>query len=132
MEVNYSLFNENIKAWAKECVALLIAKIKQMAAVSKRPYRDDRYIPLVNSVYFKLKYEHGVVSRVNFGFAKHGIFVHYGLAGYGGKVQVAEKKWWTDVMNPQYDKLAEIVADYGAEVIADKLSAQLNIHQIFL
>jgi len=131
MQVNYHLFNERVIAWAKACVELLIAKIKQMGAVSKRKYTDT-YVPLVNSVYYKLKYEYGVVCRISFGFKKRRIFVHYGMAGQGGKVKVAEKHWWTDVMNAQYDKLAIIVADYGAEMITDRLSAQLNIHQIFL
>jgi len=31
-------------------------------------------------------------------------------------------------MNKQYDKVAEILANYGAELTADKLLTQLNTH----
>jgi hypothetical protein len=124
----YYEMNQRIKEWADECISLLKAEVKHKDAVSKRGYKTDADLKLIDSLYCKINRKGDSIYSVGFSFKKHGIFVHYGLAGRGGTIHVSEKHWWTDVMNKQYDKLNELLADYGATLTADKLLTQLNTH----
>jgi len=124
----YREMEDAIKQWADECIVLLKKEVQNKQAVSGRAYNSDADLKLIDSLYCKVNRKGGNIVSVGFAFKKHGIFVHYGLAGRGGTVHIAEKHWWTDVMNKQYDKVAEILANYGAELTADKLLTQLNTH----
>jgi hypothetical protein len=124
----YNELNERIEEWADECISMLKAEVRKKEAVSNREYKSDADLKFIDSLYYKVNKKGDAIYSVGFAFKKHAIFVHYGLAGRGGTVHVAEKHWWTDVMNKQYDKMAIILAEYGATLAADKLSTQLNTH----
>lgn len=71
----------------------------------------------------------GAVSRMNFSFERHGIFVERGRFGAGGPKgrgtkgsrQREAKPWIAPVLDPAIDDLAEILANEFADMAAGSI-----------
>ncbi len=73
----------------------------------------------------------GLITVVGFSFRRHGIYVHYGLAGKGGQVKTTEKHWYTNVMKVQLEVLQQLHASKLSEDISDRLFNQLTVGLIY-
>lgn len=139
--IEYSEYNSAVIEWCQQTVMLLKAE-----AVSLGVYKTGTFAGSIN---YKVRVDSltggqnwhsnavsiagndGRISVVGFAFAKYGIYVHYGLAGRGGKTKVGEKKWYTNVMDKQLDELQKLALDKEAKAITDGLFNQLTVGLIY-
>jgi hypothetical protein len=139
--ISYTEYNAAIIDWCQQTVRLLKAE-----AVSLGVYKTGTFAGSINykvrvdslsggqkwqSNAVSISGEDGRISVVGFAFAKYGIYVHYGLAGRGGKTRVGEKHWYTNVMDKQLDDLQELALDKEAKAINDGLFKQLTVGLIY-
>jgi hypothetical protein len=121
--------NEEVAIWAKlqasrmrKFVGGLTLKTK-MAAYKKAwaASKNADYKPLERSIGSGLKKDFGEVSRVNFRFERHGIFLEHGAGA--GRSSKHPKPWIKPVLDPAIDRLADILSEkYG-----DKIEAEIKI-----
>jgi len=74
---------------------------------------DPDYKPLEKSIGSGKKKEFGQVTRVNFRFAKQGIYLEHGV-GKGRRVRSAAarpKPWLAPILNPAIEVLADLIAE---------------------
>ena len=122
--------NEEVAAWAKaqagkmrRLVGGLTLKTKMAVyKVAWAKAKDPAYKQLYRSVGSGLKKEYGEVSRINFRFRRHGIFLENG-AGRGRKGKGA-KPWIKPVLDPAIDNLADLLI----EKYADRVQGEIKIN----
>ena len=124
-------FNSEVRGWAKIQQKRLISrvvslKLKDKVALKKslnhKANKDD-YKPLVPSLGFGLKREFGVVARINFRFAKHGIYFEHGV-GRGRPVRSAKAKphpFLAPIINSGIDELADIISNGIADMAVGEI-----------
>ena len=124
-------FNSEVRGWAKIQQKRLISrvvslKLKDKVALKKslnhKANKDD-YKPLVPSLGFGLKREFGVVARINFRFAKHGIYFEHGV-GRGRAVRSANAKphpFLAPIINSSMEDLADIIVENYADITIQEI-----------
>lgn len=134
-------FNSDVQAWGKKSEAALRRSVRSLISrdvilsdsIKSNTYYDNRFAREVN--------------RVGFSFAREGIFLHHGARrGRGGYIgsswldrhgnrkfrnpdsagkQRGGIKWFDPVIERRIPQLADIVANYSADI-------QLNAASIFI
>lgn len=131
MESNEKEFNDAVRGWAAVQRRRLVSRVvslqlKDKVALKKRialKNSNEDYKPLVPSLGFGLKKEFGVVNRINFRFAKHGIYFEHGV-GRGrpiGSANVRPNPFLAPIINSSIDELADIVASQYADIAAAEI-----------
>lgn len=84
---------------------------------------NPNYRPLSPAIGWAVKSRHGLVDRINFRFARHGIFLEHGVGRYRGinSARRNPKPWLAPILDPAIEQLADIVADGYADVMADNI-----------
>ena len=125
-------FNRDVKAWGDESVSALRRSVHSL--ISRDVVLSDS---IKSKVYFDRRYTREA-NRVGFSFAREGIFIHHGARrGRGGYIgsswldkhgtrkfrdpESAGKmqggiKWFDPVMERRIPQLADIVANYSADI----------------
>lgn len=131
MDSNDATFNDSVKQWGKIQQKRLITRVvslqlKDKVALRKRvanKNNDPEYKPLAGSIGFGVKKEFGLANRINFRFAKHGIYFEHGV-GRGRPVrspQATPNPFLAPILNSSLDELADIVAEQYADHAADEI-----------
>lgn len=131
MESNEKEFNDAVRGWAAVQRRRLVSRVvslqlKDKVALKKRialKASDEDYKPLAPSLGFGLKREFGVVNRINFRFAKHGIYFEHGV-GRGRPVRSSKATphpFLAPILNSSIDELADIVASQYADIAAEEI-----------
>ena len=132
-------FNQDVEAWAIHATSLLRRNVRSMV-------RQDIGLSesIRASIYYNSKYSKEV-SRIGFSFLREGIYIHKG-AGRGqggyqgsqwtdkygtlkktnpqslGKMGTGNRRpieWFNPIMERELEKLADIVAEYSADLQID-------------
>lgn len=119
----YDQANKATADWAKAVKRKLALRVGALTLKDKRALqkyishkrRDPEYRRLAPSVGNNFRRDHGQISRINFVFAKQGIFLEHG-AGRGRKRKGA-KPWIVPVLDPAIDQLADLLVEHFADVI---------------
>jgi hypothetical protein len=127
----YELLNESAKAWAK----LNATKMKRLVgtltlrnkiAVYKAvraAIKSKEYKPLASSIGGAIKKESGQVNRINFRFAKQGIWFEHGV-GKGrrrGSAGANPKPWIAPILDNALDDLADLLSSDYADIAAGEI-----------
>ncbi len=89
--------------------------------------KSGDYKPLVPSVGAGLKKDFGQVTRINFRFARHGIFLEHGV-GKGRRVRSANarpKPWLAPILDPAIDELADLIAKNYLDIAEGEIKFQV-------
>ena len=127
----FEQLNADVKAWAKfqsqrmqRLVGSLTLKTKIALYKSVRnALRDKEYKKLKPSVGGALKQELGQVNRINFRFAKQGIWLERGV-GKGRRANSSKsnpKPWLAPVLDPAIDELAALIAENYSDIAAGEI-----------
>lgn len=127
----YEQLNKDVGQWAKyqsqrmqRLVGSLTLKDKHAIQKAIRlAIKNKEYKPLKPSIGSALKKESGQVTRINFRFAKQGIWLEHGV-GRGRPVRSAAanpKPWLKPILDPALDKLADLIADNYADIAAGEI-----------
>jgi len=127
----YDKLNKDVSGWARyqaQRMQRLIGSLtlKDKVAVYKavrNAIKDGDYKPLKPSVGAAIKKEFGQASRINFRFAKHGIYLEHGV-GKGRRVRSSKarpKPWLEPVLNPAIDQLADLIAENYLDIAAGEI-----------
>jgi hypothetical protein len=127
----YEQLNKSAKEWARlnagkmrRLVGSLTLrdKIAVYKAV-RNAIKNNEYRPLASSIGAAIRKESGQVSRINFLFAKQGIYLQHGV-GKGRRVRSSEarpKPWITPILDIAIDDLAAILAGEYADIAASEI-----------
>ena len=127
----YEQLNESAKEWAKlnagkmrRLVGNLVLrdKIAVYKAV-RNAIKNNEYKPLTSSIGAGIRKESGQVSRINFKFAKQGIYLEHGV-GKGrrrGSSGARPKPWIAPILDNALDELAEILSGEYADIAAGEI-----------
>ena len=127
----YEQLNADVKAWAKyqsqrmqRLVGSLTLKNKIAVYKSVRnALKNKEYKKLNPSIGSALKKEFGQVNRINFRFAKQGIWLEHGV-GKGRPVRSSKaipKPWLAPILDPAIDELAELIAANYLDIAAGEI-----------
>lgn len=138
-------FRHDINEWCDHLMADLRSRVQAMGLVSQSKHDYDK---LIDSFETYIKYDnqyHVEPVRVGIRFARHGVFLHYGAGrGYGGRVGSRwldrygymqetdpmslgkmgtgnrhEQDWFNSVLDWHVSELADIAANYCADMLVD-------------
>ena len=92
---SYEYFNVSVKGWARD-VRRTLAKQAREAPKHNTKESENRKTPkLAKSISVGFKKSYGAISQISFSFARHGLFIHYGVGrGYileGNKVKYGRR-----------------------------------------
>lgn len=137
-------FNNEVKDWCMDVVEQLKGSVKSLV-------KQDNY--LSESIKAKVYLKEGEAYRIGFGFRKEGIYIHKGAGrGHGGmsgnskwtdkfgnKKKMNEKSfglmgtgsrppivWFDPVVTRNMKALADIVANYSADMLVDATRILIN------
>lgn len=127
----YEQLNKDVAAWAKyhsQRMQRLVGSLtlKDKLAVYKavrNAIKDGDYKPLKTSIGSTIKKEFGQVTRINFRFAKQGIYLEHGV-GKNRRVRSSNAKpkpWLEPVLNPAIDQLADLIAENYLDIAAGEV-----------
>lgn len=127
----YDQLNKDVSAWAKyqsQKMQRLVGSLtlKDKVAVYKairNAIKNANYKPLKPSIGSAIKKEFGQVNRINFRFAKQGIYLEHGV-GKGRRVRSSKanpKPWLEPVLNPAIDELANLIAENYLDIAAGEI-----------
>lgn len=128
---NYNELNSEISAWAKVQRNRMIRTVagltlKDKVAIRKAAWaagNSPDYRPLAKSIGVGLRRSDGAISRVNFVFPKHGIYLERGV-GRGRKANtssVKPKPFIKPILDPAIDQLADMLAAGYADIAAGEI-----------
>ena len=123
--------DKSVKAWGTIQKNRMISRVVQMQLKDKVALRkrvlnranDPDYKVLANSIGFAIKKEFGVINRINFKFAKQGIWFEHGV-GRGRLVRSANATphpFLAVVLNNSLEGLGIILADELADYAVDEI-----------
>lgn len=123
----YDQANAEITAWAravkkKMAVQVGTLTLKDRRALQKAAWakaKNPEYKPLQASIGSNFRRDFGQISRINFSFSRHGIFLERG-AGQGRKGKGA-KPWIVPTVDPAIDQLADLLVERFADVVAGEI-----------
>lgn len=136
--ISYSEMKEikkDIRTWAKNVTRDMADNVRQLTNKEKhkriRVRHSRKYSAkmashiqpdLANSIGFKLKSNMGMPEKISFYFAKHGIFLYFGV-GKGHPKSNPRKRvdWFNPAIEQHIDELADIAGKYNAQVITDNI-----------
>jgi hypothetical protein len=109
--------DREIDAWRKMTVQKLQRRLAGLGLKERAT--------LIKSVKGSLRRRNLEIEKVAFSFARHGIFLEYGV-GRGRPVkspqaEAAKKPWLADTLPGQIDELAKILAEEYADITANEL-----------
>lgn len=127
----YDQLNKDVSQWAKyqsQRMARLVGSLtlKDKVAVYKairNAIKNAEYKPLKPSIGSAIKKEFGQVSRINFRFAKQGIYLEHGV-GKGRRVRSANarpKPFLAPILDSAIDDLADLIAENYLDVAAGEI-----------
>lgn len=138
-------FKQDLEAWSDRLVSDLRASVSSMGLISSRTSGYNKLIDSFQS-YIKLDDKYKVEPvKVGVRFARHGVFLHYGAGrGYGGRIgsrwidrlghtketnkeslgkagtgKRPIKDWFNPVLDSHIEELADIAANYCADMIVN-------------
>ena len=127
----YDQLNKDVSGWAKvqsQRMQRLVGSLtlKDKVAVYKavrNAIKNSQYKPLKPSIGSAIKKDFGQVNRINFRFAKQGIWLEHGV-GKNRRVRSANarpKPWLAPVLNPAIDELANLIAENYLDIAAGEI-----------
>ncbi len=127
----FDQLNKDVSQWAKyqsQRMARLVGSLtlKDKIAVYKairNAIKNGQYKPLKPSIGSAVKKEFGQVNRINFRFAKQGIYLEHGV-GKGRPVRSSSarpKPWLAPVLDPAIDQLADLIAENYLDIAAGEI-----------
>lgn len=128
---NFEILNQKVQQWSAETAALITSRISGLGIIDTGK--------LLGSIKGRIRYESGVSERVSYPFPRYGIFIAKGvgkgwpiesvkgngaiIAAAGRKARAA-KDWFNPVLDQQVPKLADLVAEHGADVVVKGILKQ--------
>ena len=120
--------NSEIASWAKLVRKKMAQRVgtltlKDRRALQKAVWnktKDTDYKKLINSIGASTRKTDGVVNRVNFRFARHGVYLERG-AGRSRKLGTGAKPWIVPIVDPAIDALADLIANKYADIIVGEI-----------
>ena len=127
----YDKLNKDISGWSKaqsQRMARLVGSLtlKDKIAVYKairNAIKNGQYKPLKPSIGAATKKEFGQVNRINFRFAKQGIYLEHGV-GKNRRVRSSNarpKPWLAPILDPAIDELANLIAENYLDIAAGEI-----------
>lgn len=127
----YDNLNESAKQWAKlnaQKMQLRIGSLilRDKIAIYKsliNAIKNQEYKPLAPSIGSAIKKEYGQVNRINFRFAKQGIWLEHGVGKNRrrGSANAKPKPWLFPILDPAIEELASIIAEEYADIAAGEI-----------
>lgn len=130
---NFEQLNKDVSEWAKyqsQRMQRLVGSLtlKDKHAIQKAAWlkaKDKNYKPLTPSIGHKVEVDKmdSRVSRINFRFAKHGIYLEHGV-GRGRPVRSSAanpKPWLNPILDPAIDVLADLIQKNYADIAAGQI-----------
>ncbi len=128
---DFNKLNEDVAGWAKHQAQRMRRQVGSLTLKDKHALRkalankknDPDYKPLEKSIGSGNKKNFGQVTRVNFRFAKHGIYLEHGV-GKGRRVRTAAarpKPWLAPILDPAIDELADLIAENYADIAGGEI-----------
>lgn len=127
----YDELNKEVSAWAKyqsQRMQRLVGSLTLSDKIAvyksvRNAIKNDEYKPLKISIGSAIKKEFGQATRINFRFAKQGIWLEHGV-GKGRPVRSAKarpKPWLNPVLNPAIDTLADLISENYLDIAAGEI-----------
>lgn len=127
----YEKLNEDVAGWAKYQAQRLRRQVGSLTLKDKHAIRkalwhkkkDAEYKSLEKTIGSGNKKDFGRVTRVNFRFARQGVYLEHGT-GRGRKVRSAAatpKPWLKPILDPAIDELADLIAANYADIAAGEI-----------
>ncbi len=131
MNEQEKLLEKEVKGWAvvqknRMVSRVLAMQLKDKIALKKRVHHiatDKDYKPLAGSLGFGLKKDLWSIERINFRFARHGIFYEHGV-GNGrlrGSAKAKPNPYLGITIDRGLNDLADILANSMADIAVEEL-----------
>lgn len=128
---DFEQLNEDVAGWAKYQAQRMRRLVGSLTLKDKHALRKALRHKLKNSDYKSLeksigsgnKKDFGQVTRVNFRFAKQGVYLEHGV-GKGRRVRTAAarpKPWLAPILNPAIETLADLIAENYADIAGGEI-----------
>jgi hypothetical protein len=127
----YELLNESAKEWAKLNATKMRRLVGSLTLRNKiavykavrNAIKNKEYKPLEPSIGSAIKKDAGQVNRINFKFAKQGIWLEHGVGkGRGrGSSGARPKPWIAPILDGALDELAAILSEKYADIAAGEI-----------
>ncbi|MDR2691685.1 MAG: hypothetical protein LBB73_05220 [Dysgonamonadaceae bacterium] len=81
--MNYDRFNTSVRGWAMATRRGMVTNARDKVKHEKKDSKKRKAPKLAKSISVGFRKSYGAISRINFLFARHGEFIHYGVGrGY--------------------------------------------------
>lgn len=123
----YQQLNREVRSWGQESKQALLFAVSSLNL--KERIALDGEVKLINSIGFKIKRSRGRVEAVTFQFERKGVFLERGV-GLGrpvgsAKAEAVKRPWLEPTLTPRVEKLADILMEKYADIIADTLKISI-------
>jgi hypothetical protein len=120
--------NAEVASWAKTLRKKMAMRVgtltlKDRRALQKYTWnraKDPDYKKLITSIGANTSKADGLVNRINFKFARHGVYLERG-AGRRRTLGTGAKPWIVPIVDPALGQLADLLADRYADMIAGEI-----------
>lgn len=118
-----SEMDNEIVQWNKHNVDDLKARLKQLNV--KHYKRSPNPVPLIRALKSTLRKNAGLTDRISYKMPRSAVFLHKGVSkGHPITNPRTAKEWYTPIVDQNIEKLHDIIADGGGNLVINNFKIQ--------